>query len=376
MARSVPSEAPYNLDYTALASVDVESRDCGDSKSEVRRRQSQIALASRYNGVRADQSFAWAAVSARQLDDVSEFVVNLWEPGNKQKSPLVQSTRAFASYMVQELGICETAMLASLVYMVRLSDVFAEKGLSTVNCSKQLFVACLLTATKYLYDIPQTNASWARVCQLDPSHINSMELELLEALSFHVGVSAREMDGARLYSKRRISAPTRACDNSVYVPTTTRREFPVSPMYQPSSSRRSAHRSVSSALESRSNERAEAREARFARDSVLSPNESPRAGSIRDAFSGNGHMSRDIPSPAPDETFRRSYSSGMRTVSFWFVECVYVCEVEAGLDRFCVGEDFNLLSNDMRIVSDEMGIHCGIGAGHKAVSTCVTCNIH
>jgi hypothetical protein len=44
---------------------------------------------------------------------------------------------------------------------------FDENAIGTENCSAQLFTVCVMTATKFLIDIPYSNAQWADATQLD-----------------------------------------------------------------------------------------------------------------------------------------------------------------------------------------------------------------
>eukprot|EP01134_Creolimax_fragrantissima_P002499 CFRG2499T1 len=176
---------------------------------------SETKLRRNSSTARDDRSFAWSIVSGSLLDFIADQVVKLWEPVYSPST--VDKTRRFVAYVVKEMDVCETALLASLVYMLRLKQKFVEKDLSTQNCSRQLFVVCLLTATKYLYDIPNTNVQWATASELNLSHINCMELELLDALSFNVSISDLQLDWARSYGKiyRRVN-----CNKNISTPYT------------------------------------------------------------------------------------------------------------------------------------------------------------
>eukprot|EP00123_Amoebidium_parasiticum_P015260 comp22859_c0_seq1/m.36064 comp22859_c0_seq1/g.36064 ORF comp22859_c0_seq1/g.36064 comp22859_c0_seq1/m.36064 type:complete len:475 (-) comp22859_c0_seq1:763-2187(-) len=146
----------------------------------------------------ASENFGSSDPSDRLLDVYVEVVGQLW--GQSIGQAQLNYLRRKVSYVVGELKVCETSLLASLCYMQRLRRCFDESNVPVDRIggrASDVLIVCLLAATKFLYDIPYSNAQWAETAGVDKLLLNQLELELLASLGYSLEVSCEEISEAK-----------------------------------------------------------------------------------------------------------------------------------------------------------------------------------
>lgn len=129
-----------------------------------------------------------------KMDMVADFLASLWEP--EPTAFHRETLRQIGLDLIEHFHLCDYSLLVAVGYLLRLKLVFDRVGIQTRDCSAQLFAVSLLSAVKFLYDVPPTNADWADVSHFDRRRLNQMEFELLEALEFRLFASPVEVNAA------------------------------------------------------------------------------------------------------------------------------------------------------------------------------------
>lgn len=88
--------------------------------------------------------------------------------------------------VVRALHVCTTALLGSLAYLQRLLEhTHTHTHRAPALAQGDLYevvIACVMCATKYLYDIPYSNTQWAVSSGVDRSLLNQHERGVLQGL--------------------------------------------------------------------------------------------------------------------------------------------------------------------------------------------------
>eukprot|EP00124_Ichthyophonus_hoferi_P001163 Ihof_evm4s55 gene=Ihof_evmTU4s55 len=122
-------------------------------------------------------------------------------------------------FVVSELKVCETAMLTSLAYMQRLRRCFDENNISVQRIdgrAYELLIVCLLGATKFLYDIPYSNAQWAETSGINKKLLNQLELELLESFKYSLVICGEEIEEIKRDLEQGCAFSCRPPENTYY----------------------------------------------------------------------------------------------------------------------------------------------------------------
>lgn len=122
---------------------------------------------------------------------IASFVCDMWEPFPTMCHK--EALRQIGLDLIRGFGVCDQALLVASWYLMRLKNVFDASGIVTRDCSAQLFTVALLTACKFLYDVPPSNTDWAHLSHFDRRRLNQMEMELLEALHFSMFASPADV---------------------------------------------------------------------------------------------------------------------------------------------------------------------------------------
>lgn len=134
-------------------------------------------------------------LSASLTEIISERIHAAW---NNRRD--VRELCQFVQTVVPELECCYATVISALVYMQKLEAKFKGSRIDTsaVSC-QQLYMVCLIIASKFVSDMPFTNQQWAEVAGLTLTHVNELERSALSALDWYLAVDVKDYDDEKRY---------------------------------------------------------------------------------------------------------------------------------------------------------------------------------
>jgi hypothetical protein len=118
---------------------------------------------------------------------------SIWpSPVNSNKP--IASLPKFLHHLLSHSRTTHSTLQLALLYLFRIKPavIAAEKNhddAEYISCGRRIFLACLMTAHKYLMDRTYKNVAWAKVSGLPVSEVNRAERVVLELLDWRLGVA-------------------------------------------------------------------------------------------------------------------------------------------------------------------------------------------
>ncbi|KAG2187838.1 hypothetical protein INT44_000588 [Umbelopsis vinacea] len=118
---------------------------------------------------------------------------SIWpSPVNSNKP--IASLPKFLHHLLSHSRTTHSTLQLALLYLFRIKPavIAADKthdDAEYISCGRRIFLACLMTAHKYLMDRTYKNVAWAKVSGLPVSEVNRAERVVLELLDWRLGVA-------------------------------------------------------------------------------------------------------------------------------------------------------------------------------------------
>jgi Cyclin len=118
---------------------------------------------------------------------------SIWpSPVNSNKP--IASLPKFLHHLLSHSRTTHSTLQLALLYLFRIKPavIAANKthdDAEYISCGRRIFLACLMTAHKYLMDRTYKNVAWAKVSGLPVSEVNRAERVVLELLDWRLGVA-------------------------------------------------------------------------------------------------------------------------------------------------------------------------------------------
>jgi hypothetical protein len=118
---------------------------------------------------------------------------SIWPYPHNSSKPIA-SLPKFLHHLLSHSRTTHSTLQLALLYLFRIKPavILADKthyDAEYISCGRRIFLACLMTAHKYLMDRTYKNVAWAKVSGLPVSEVNRAERVVLELLDWRLGVA-------------------------------------------------------------------------------------------------------------------------------------------------------------------------------------------
>ncbi|KAH8552366.1 cyclin-domain-containing protein [Umbelopsis sp. PMI_123] len=128
------------------------------------------------------------------LVSTTAFILSSIWPYPHNSSKPIASLPKFLHHLLSHSRTTHSTLQLALLYLFRIKPavISADKthyDAEYISCGRRIFLACLMTAHKYLMDRTYKNVAWAKVSGLPVSEVNRAERVVLELLDWRLGVA-------------------------------------------------------------------------------------------------------------------------------------------------------------------------------------------
>jgi hypothetical protein len=128
------------------------------------------------------------------LVSTTAFILSSIWPSPVNSSKPIASLPKFLHHLLSHSRTTHSTLQLALLYLFRIKPavIAADKAhddAEYISCGRRIFLACLMTAHKYLMDRTYKNVAWAKVSGLPISEVNRAERVVLELLDWRLGVA-------------------------------------------------------------------------------------------------------------------------------------------------------------------------------------------
>ncbi|CAM0141171.1 PHO85 cyclin-5 [Umbelopsis sp. WA50703] len=125
-------------------------------------------------------------------------LTSIWPSPHNSNKPIA-SLPKFLHHLLSHSRTTHSTLQLALLYLFRIKPAVmaADKGQDNaeyISCGRRIFLACLMTAHKYLMDRTYKNVAWAKVSGLPIAEVNRAERVVLELLDWRLGVAPDAWD--------------------------------------------------------------------------------------------------------------------------------------------------------------------------------------
>ncbi|KAG2236980.1 hypothetical protein INT48_002049 [Thamnidium elegans] len=118
------------------------------------------------------------------INKLIEAAADIIDSIHSKRNTRAMSTSSFISEILKRSRATYSMLQLALFYMFRI-----KKSNPFVNCSRRIFLAALMVASKYLNDKNYKNKAWAKITCLSVTEINTTEMEFLKLIEYQLYVS-------------------------------------------------------------------------------------------------------------------------------------------------------------------------------------------
>ncbi|KAI9365768.1 cyclin-domain-containing protein [Pilaira anomala] len=118
------------------------------------------------------------------IDRLIEAAADIIDSIRSKRNTVAMTTIQFIREILKRSRATYSMLQLALFYMFRL-----KKTNPFVNCSRRIFLAALMTASKYLNDKNYKNKAWAKITCLSVAEINTTEIVFLKLIDYQLFVS-------------------------------------------------------------------------------------------------------------------------------------------------------------------------------------------
>ncbi|GAA5813224.1 hypothetical protein MFLAVUS_006698 [Mucor flavus] len=121
---------------------------------------------------------------SEMIDKLIEAAADIIDSIHSKHNTKAMSTSSFIREILKRSRATYSMLQLALFYMYRI-----KKSNPFVNCSRRIFLAALMVASKYLNDKNYKNKAWAKITCLSVTEINTTEMVFLKLIEYQLYVS-------------------------------------------------------------------------------------------------------------------------------------------------------------------------------------------
>ncbi|OBZ83514.1 G1/S-specific cyclin pas1 [Choanephora cucurbitarum] len=125
----------------------------------------------------------------RLIDMSAEIIDSIWLNKQKPTKNPILPTKVFIREILQRSRATYSMLQLALFYIFRIKKLVSSSTHCLVSCSRRMFLAALILASKYLHDRNYRTQTWAKIASLSVAEITASELVFLKLIDYRLYVS-------------------------------------------------------------------------------------------------------------------------------------------------------------------------------------------